>query len=176
MTQKIKLNPDICYLLGAHSCSKCSDNSSVEMSSKDESSLERFIKIAIGLGIEPNKLLVSKSQRPTLYTVKFYNSKMRKFIDTSMERSEHIFRYANIYTANYFAGMFDACGGADERGIYLYGPGKRNIMLIEKFGFHTSHTTKVRIRKAESFITFIRKHSLRMQNIVHLPGNERDLC
>ena len=138
--------------------------------------MESFIKIAIGLGVEPSKLLVSKSQRPTLYTVKFYNSRMRKFFDTSFRRLEHIFKHANIYTASYLAGMFDACGGVDERGIYLYGPGSRNILLMEKLGFHTSLTTKVRIRNAESFITFIREHSLRMRSIVHLPGNERDLC
>ncbi len=163
-------------MLGVHSCSKCSDNSSIEMSSNDESFLERFIKIAIGMGIEPSKLLVSKSHKPTLYTIKFYNSKIRKFMDRSLDRSEHILKHPNAYTANYLAGIFDSCGGVDEKGIYMYSPGERNIMLMERLGFHTSNMTKLRIRNSESFIAFIREHSLRMRSIIHLPGNERDLC
>ncbi len=146
------------------------------MSSNNEKYLERFIEISINkLLIEPNKLLMNKDSTTNEYTVKFYNSKIRKFFNKSFDRIEHIFKYKNDYTANYFAGIFDKSGRCGKRGIYFYKLNATNTILLERLGFHTTQTKNIRIRNEDSFITFISKYSLRMQSIIHLPGNERDL-
>lgn len=176
MMQKLRLTPDVCYIFGVYSCNSTKESGVIRMSSNNEAYLERFVEISINkLLIEPNKLLMNRDITTKEYTIKFYNSKIKKFFDKSHERIDHIFKYKNDYTANYFAGIFDKSGRYDKRGIYFYKPTATNIILLERLGFHTTQAKNIRIRNEDTFITFINKYSLRMQSIVHLPGNERDL-
>ncbi len=176
MTQRIRLTPNICYMLGVYSCSYKRDQALIEMESEREEFLDRFIKIAIGeLAVAPNRLLVRREDRRRLYIAGFYHSKLKRFMDNSMERRDRIFKYRNEHTANYFAGLFDRAGGCDSNGMYLYRIGNENIILMERFGLHTSNAIRTRVRNESAFIMLISKYSLRMQSIVHQPGNERDL-
>ena len=176
MMQKLRLTPDICYIFGVYSCNFTKETAVIGMSSNYEAYLERFMEISINkLLIEPNKLLISRDKTTKEYTVKFYNSKIKKFFDKSFVRIDHIFKYKNDYTANYFAGIFDKSGRYDKRGIYMYKLNATNTILLERLGFHTTQTKNIRIRNEDTFIMFINKYSLRMQSIAHLPGNERDL-
>ena len=165
------MNPDICYMLGVHA-SNSRAQSAVVMAVGSDALVERFVKIAVQqLGIEPSKILIR--DLGTRKSAFFYNSKLRKHLDSTLERNEHIFKYRNEYSASYFAALFDCNGYAGKNGVSLR-LSARDSLILERLGFHTL-TKKGRcyIANAQEFMLFVKPFSI---TIAHQPGNERDPC
>ena len=174
MTKRLEINPDVSYLLAIHKCNKGKE-SSISVSTENDEILERFVRIAIyGLGIESNKILIEKQGEKTIATI--YNSKLRKLLDSALERREKIFKYKNDYSANYFAGLFDCNGGVGRNSLYIKGIDKLDGILLERIGFHTTtNKENCYIKNSNQFIMFIEPYSIMLKSINRKPGNERDL-
>ncbi len=65
----------------------------------------------------------------------FYNSSVRAWLDSEMEKREERLRFKNEFAASYFAGLFDARGGFARNGIlFLIGDRTDEIVLL-RLGF-----------------------------------------
>ncbi|MDE1856714.1 MAG: hypothetical protein KGH98_01365 [Candidatus Micrarchaeota archaeon] len=161
MTKKLKLNPEVCYMLGL--CSQFRrERSSIMTLSVLDSVTERFASIAMKeFGIEPNAIMVDKGEKDT--RIRFYHSQIGRLFDQALERREHVFKYRNAYSGSYIAGMFDAVGREDGEALYFYGMKKEDAMVLERLGFHTVNKgRKTYIANAAELAAFIKGFSLRL--------------
>ena len=160
-------------MLGMYSCNV---GEAISIESKLPNIIERFTQIALqDLEIEPTKLLIKESGNAII--VMFYNSRVRRFFDKSLERREHIFKYKNEYAAAYLAGVFDSngiFGYKGREGAYLKKLDLANQMLLERLGFHTSSGKVLEIKNTREYIALIKAYSAKLST-AHMPGNERDL-
>ena len=160
-------------MLGMYSCNV---GEAISIESKLPNIIEKFAQIAVqDLEIEPTKLLIKETDGRI--TVMFYNSRIRRFFDRSLERREHIFKSKNEYAASYLAGIFDSngiFGYKGREGAYITKPDLANQMLLERLGFHTSSGRVLEIKNTKEFIALIKAYSAKLST-AHMPGNERDL-
>ena len=90
-------------MLGVHACNRQDAQSAIVMAVGSDALFERFVKIAVQqLGIEPSKILIR--DLGTRKSAFFYNSKLRKHLDSTLERIEHVFKFRNEYSASYLRG------------------------------------------------------------------------
>ncbi|MCL5117390.1 MAG: hypothetical protein M1124_00995 [Candidatus Marsarchaeota archaeon] len=156
---KQKLNPEICYLIGL--CDRRKD--SLYVSSNEDAVIERFVKILIEeFGIAPGKISVSAHGKETIaYT---YNSRAMKFLKDVLKRRHEVFKYANEYAANYFAGLFDARGYVSERLFELRPLDLADQRILENLNFHLkTHGGGRMVVEAGAFRAFIKNYSIRMK-------------
>jgi intein-encoded DNA endonuclease-like protein len=156
---KQRLNPEICYLIGL--CDRRKD--SLYVSSNEDAVIERFAKILVEeFGIAPGKISVSAHGKETIaYT---YNSKAMKFIKDVLKRRHEVFKYANDYSANYFAGLFDSRGYVSEKGFEFRSIDLADQMVLENLNFHIKrHGSAQAIAEAGAFRAFIKNYSIRMK-------------
>ncbi len=173
MTRKMKLDPNVCYVIGVFSCNSKEDR--IGITSNKGEFIEKFISISVkDLKVPPNKITISEEGRWT--KVFYYHSKIRKNFGRVLERRSNIFRWRNDYSSNYIAGIFDCCGGFDKKGIYMKALDLANMQLISNLGFHTQDKGgKSYLSNPRQFIIFIADHSVIAESIIHSSGNERDL-
>lgn len=157
MVQKLKLDPNICYLLGLY---ECSDRKAISLVSKDDELVERFVKLLIDeFKIDPNKIMIKKENG--LNEVTTYNSKIKKMLDRALERKDKIFKYLNEYSGNYIAALFDYKGGINEKGkFYINNLDKSDSLILERLNIHTYGKSSV-IRNGNLFTILIKGYSLR---------------
>ncbi len=175
MTTKLKLNPDICYLLGIFSGDRPERSGPIKLLTRNERMLERFVSIFVTqLDVKPNKFLI-KEQDEGLLEADLYHSKLKRLFEAALKRRLMVFRWPNEYSANYLAGIFDSNGGLDNKGLYIRRLSLVDSQLMENLGIHTSQKgAKSYIRNASAFIALIKSFSIVLSNI-SVPGNERDL-
>ncbi|MCL5430244.1 MAG: hypothetical protein M1504_02070 [Candidatus Marsarchaeota archaeon] len=156
MTRKLKLNPDIAYMLGAYSYSKGA-GAVIGIVTRKNDAIERFTKTAVTeLGIAPNKILIEDAEGEI--KAYFYDSKLKKLFDSALEKKERLFKYKNAYSASYLAGIFDTRGEKDGSAIYIRKLSMSDEMLMERLGFHTkAKGVKIYIVDAKLFISFINR-------------------
>ena len=174
MTTKLKLNPDICYVLGIFSGNRPERSGPIVLLTTSERTLEKFVSICVNcLGVQPNKFSISENEG--LFQVSLYHSKLRKLFESSLKRRLTIFRWANEYSANYLAGLFDSNGGMDSYGLYIKRLSLADSQLMENLGIHTSQKgAKSYIRNTGALIALIKSFSI-VLSVIPTPGNERDL-
>ena len=172
MARRLALNPDICYMLGLHACNRRAQSAVVTAVGSD-ALVERFVKIAVQqLGIEPSKILIR--DLGTRKSAFFYNSKLRKHLDSALERKEHIFKYRNEYSASYFAALFDCNGVTGKDGTFIGRLSALDSLTLERLGFHTlTKRGRCYIANSLDFMLFIKPFSVA---IAHQPGYEQDPC
>lgn len=156
---KQKLNPEICYIIGL--CDRRKD--SIYISTIYDSAVDRFVKTLIdSFGIAPNKIIISKEGNETsAYT---YNTRAAKFIKDVLSRRQEVFKYANDYSANYFAGLFDSRGYISEKGFEFRSIDFADQMLLENLNFHLKrHGSAQAVAEAGAFKAFIKNYSIRMK-------------
>jgi hypothetical protein len=160
MSKKLKLSPDVAYMLGIYSYSECD---AIGVISKEEAVSAKFLKLVMDkYGVEPNRILTEETEHGTLSY--FYNSKLKKLFDRALERKAVIFKYKNGYSASYFAGIFDVAGGSGTREYYIKGLKKDDALLMEKLGFHTRWKGgRAYIMNGVSFVAFIKPFSARLR-------------
>jgi len=92
--------------------------------------------------------------------VYFYHTAYRKFFQEVEKEQLERFKYLNEYAANYIAGMFDASGHIDERGVVSLGQAnKQDEMMLLRLGFQTRRRAdRLVIERPVVFLTFIRNY------------------
>ncbi len=162
MAKKLKLTEQTSYMLGIYAHSPQEPSASVAASSESETAIEKFASIAYKeLGIEPNKILISEEKG--VYRAMFYNSKLKKLFDKALQRKTRVFKYANAYSAQYVAGMFDAAGGINTKGIFLSGIDDADSLLLQNVGVHEDvQGSKHYVRNQSAFASFIRQYSTKL--------------
>lgn len=149
---KIKLTPELSYVIGLWRKARCGDGLGVR---GDRSVLEVFTKEAIDKGLStPDKILTGDDK------VYFYHTAYRKFFQEVEKEQLERFKYLNEYAANYLAGMFDACGSIDERGVVSMGLAtSQDEMMLLRLGFVTKRRAdRLIIERPVLFLAFIRNY------------------
>lgn len=155
---KIKLTPELSYLIGLWSKRRCAEGLGVE---GDKEIQGFFAQAALELKLtEPGKMLADENK------VYFYHGKYRKFFQEIEAEKLERYKYINEYSANYLAGVFDAAGGITEQGvIYLGRFGSTDEMLLFRLGFPTRKMEgRMVIGRPKAFLTFIRNYTKRFAN------------
>lgn len=150
---KIKLTPELSYLIGLWR--KCRSFEGLGVHARKDV-LEIFSKIVIDLKLSPTTTLLSDENR-----VYFYHSAYRKFFQDIEKEQLDRFKYLNDYSASYLAGLFDAIGNIDDRGVVsLARINKEDELMLLRLGFHSRRKEGVLvIERPMLFLAFIRNYS-----------------
>jgi hypothetical protein len=149
---KVKLSPELSYIIGLWRKSRCSEGIGVK---GDKNVVEIFSKEVLDKQlITPDKLLAGEDK------VYFYHTAYRKFFQQIETEQLERFKYLNEYAANYLAGMFDSSGSIDERGIVsLHSANKQDEMMLLRLGFVTKRRSDyLIIERPAIFLTFIKNY------------------
>lgn len=149
---KIKLTPELSYVIGLWRKARCSEGIGVR---GGRNILEIFTKEALDKQLTtPEKLLSTEDK------VFFYHTAYRKFFQEIEKEQLERFKYLNEYAASYLAGMFDAAGEIDERGVVsLRGSSKQDEMMLLRLGFVSKRRgDRLVIERPILFLTFIKNY------------------
>ena len=150
------MSPDISYVLGVSRLGK--EEPSISVESRSDEVVERFTRIALQiLGIRPEKMLVSEDDG--LKRILFYDSRAKRLLSDALADRERIFKYRNEYSGSYFAGLFDARGGIDKRGLFLMHIDMKDVMVLVRLNFRVAGRGTFRIRNSGEFLEFIKPYS-----------------
>jgi len=149
---KIKLSPELSYLIGLWRKSRCPEGLGVE---GDKEVLEIFTQEVLERQLTTSDKLLTDGDK-----VYFYHTAYRKFFQQIEAEELERFKYLNEYAANYLAGMFDAVGSIDERGVVSFGyPTKQDEMMLLRLGFQTRRKSeRLAIERPVLFLTFIKNY------------------
>lgn len=149
---KIKLTPELSYVIGLWRKARCSEGLGVR-GSKDV--LEVFSKEVLDKELTTSDKLLSEGSK-----VYFYHTAYRKFFQEVEKEQLERFKYLNEYAANYLAGMFDVTGSIDDRGIVsMANANKQDEMMLLRLGFQTRRKgDRLLIDRPVVFLTFIKNY------------------
>ena len=152
MRMKIKLSPELAYVIGLWRKSRCNEGLGV-MGSKEV--LEVFTKEALDRGMTTSDKMLTADEK-----VYFYHTAYRKFFQEIEKEQLERFKYLNEYAANYLAGMFDASGAIDEKGVVtLGGTTNQDEMMLLRLGFVTKRRSeRLIIERPVIFLKFIKNY------------------
>lgn len=149
---KIKLSPELSYIVGLWRKNRSPEGLGVIGGS---SLLEVFSKEALEKELTtPDKMLTGEDK------VYFYHTAYRKFFQQIEKEQLERFKYLNEYAANYLAGLFDAVGHVDERGIIsLRKANRQDEMMLLRLGFVAKRQDdRLVIERPIVFLTFIKSY------------------
>ncbi len=161
---KLKLEPDLCYLAGLTSSSN-EKNNAVGIVTSINAIEERFVKIAIGLGVEPSKIAVE--EMATGRHVYFFHSMIARMLKRINERSSRLFKMRNELAASYVAGMFDGSGRIENGSIKIRKLSTSDRLVLEQMGVHAVES---RIMNISSLLEFVGKRSIIADRVRRLAG------
>lgn len=149
---KIKLTPELSYVIGLWRKSRCQEGIGV-FGRKEV--LETFTQEVLEKGLTTSDKLLTADEK-----VYFYNTAYRKFFQQIEAEQLDRFKYLNEYAASYLSGMFDASGSIDEKGIVsLFHANKQDEMMLLRLGFVTKRRAeRLIIERPAVFLTFIRNY------------------
>jgi len=149
---KIKLTPELSYVIGLWRKARCSDGIGVQ---GDREILEVFSKEVLERQLTTSDKLLTQDDK-----VYFYHTAYRKFFQQIENEELDRFKYLNEYAASYLAGMFDASGVIDEKGfVSLARSSKQDEMLLLRLGFVTRRRgDRLLIERPVLFLTFVRNY------------------
>ena len=113
---KIKLTPDLSYLIGLWRKTRSPEGLGVV---GNEQLLELFTAEVLAKEMTTTDKLLTEENK-----VYFYHTAYRKFFQQIEKEQLERFKYLNEYAANYLAGLFDAVGNVDSKGILKPLPGE----------------------------------------------------
>ena len=130
---KLTTNPTRAYLLGLWRGRRTKEGVGVE---GHREVCDAFLKLCLDEKLcQPDKVKFEEGPVTKCY---FYNSAVRAWLDSEVEKREERLRFKNEFAANYFAGLFDAKGGFWDDGkgkiCYLIGDREDEIVLL-RLGF-----------------------------------------
>jgi hypothetical protein len=154
---KIKLTPELSYIVGMWR--KARSPEGLGVIGKKEL-LEVFSMEAIEKELTTSDKLLTDENK-----VYFYHSAYRKFFQQIEKEQLERFKYLNEYAANYLAGLFDAVGEVDERGIVsLGGMNRQDQMMLLRLGFGTrKRGDRLVVEKPVVFLAFIKNYVKRFK-------------
>ncbi len=149
---KIKLTPELSYIIGLWRKCRISEGLGVR---GDEQILSTFSKEALAKELTTSDKLLAGDD-----SVYFYHTAYRKFFQDVEKDQLERFKYLNDYAANYLAGMFDAMGEIDDKGIVSMRKMNRNDeMLLLRLGFHYKRRAELLvIERPLVFLAFIKNY------------------
>ncbi len=150
---KIKLTPELSYLIGLWSKRRSKEGVGIEGNKKMQ---EIFAQQVLEQKLTESDKLLSDE-----WKIYFYHSKYRKFFQEIEDGKLERYKYINEYSANYLAGVFDAVGGISEQGIvYLERFGSSDELLFMRLGFPTRKMDgKMVIGRPKAFLAFIKNYT-----------------
>ncbi len=149
---KIKLTPELSYIIGLWRKTKTIEGIGVR---GDDILLEVFTMEILNQELTTTDKLLTEHGR-----VFFYHSSYRKFFQQIEKEQLERFKYLNEYAANYLAGLFDASGTIDEKGIVSIGNlSYQDQMLLLRLGFILrKREMRFIFERPVVFLTFIKKY------------------
>lgn len=151
---KVKLTPELCYLAGLVGKGR-EEGGAVGIKTRNDEITERFVKLALELGIDTKKVLIE--EREGLRHVYFYHSKLAKQLREIRDKETVLFKYRNLLAANYVAGIFDANGHFRGNRITLNGLNPKDNLMLQNLGIHTTGRVVLNIK---NFISLINEYSV----------------
>lgn len=151
-SMKIKLTPELSYIIGLWRKAKCFDGLGVR---GDKQVLEEFAKEVLEKQLTSSDKLLTGEDK-----VYFYHTAYRKFFQEIEKEQLERFKYLNEYAANYLAGMFDAAGDIDSRGVVsLCRSNAQDEMMMLRLGFVTRRSgDRMIIERPLVFLAFIKNY------------------
>lgn len=149
---KIKLTPQLAYLIGLWRKVKSFDGVGVK---GNEDIITVFSKEVMDLKLTTSDKLLSREDK-----VFFYHTSYRKFFQEVEKEQLDRFKYLNEYAASYLAGLFDATGLIDEKGIVsIDWANNEDELLFLRLGFIAKKRGgKLIIDKPLLFLKFIKNY------------------
>ncbi len=149
---KIKLTPELSYLIGLWRKNRSFDGLGVKA---DKAVVEEFAREVLEKQLTPPDKLLTDHDK-----VYFYHTAYRKFFQEIEKEQLERFKYLNEYAASYLAGMFDAVGSIDERGVvYLSRINSQDEMMLLRLGFVTRRSgDRLMVEKPLVFLAFIKNY------------------
>jgi hypothetical protein len=149
---KIKLTPELSYIIGLWRKARCFDGLGVR---GGRGVLEEFSKEVLEKQLTTSDKLLTDEDR-----VYFYHTAYRKFFQEIEKEQLERFKYLNEYAANYLAGMFDAAGEIDSRGVVSLGrSSSQDEMMLLRLGFVTRRSgDRLVMEKPVVFLAFIKNY------------------
>jgi len=149
---KIKLTPELSYTIGLWRKTRTTEGIGVR---GDDNLLEIFTMEVLNQELTTTDKLLSEPGR-----VFFYHSSYRKFFQQIEKEQLERFKYLNEYAANYLAGLFDATGIIDEKGIVSLGNlNYQDQMLLLRLGFILrKRDMRYILERPLVFLTFIKNY------------------
>jgi len=123
---KFTMNPSRAYLLGMWKSARTKEGVGVEGAREF---CERFLKICFDEKLaDPGKI---KFEEGASYSkCYFYNTAVRAWLDSEMEKRDERLKYKNEFAASYFAGVFDATSGEANGIRYIRGDRVDEMVLL----------------------------------------------
>ena len=126
---KFTMNPARAYLLGLWKGRRTKEGVGVE---GHREVCEAFLKLCLDEKLcQPDKVKYEEGEMHKCY---FYNSAVRAWLDSEMEKRQERLRFKNEFAANYFAGLFDGKGGwwddGKEKFCYVIGDRTDEMILL----------------------------------------------
>ena len=152
----MKLTPAVCYVAGLQ-CNSHEEHSAVGVHTSNTAIEQKFIEISVNeLGIPPNRIIIREAGERMRH-IYFYHSRICRRLKEVVNSSEKIFKRKNLFSASYIAGMFDATGHVDGRGLYLNRIGPREAILLQNLDIYTKGG---RLINPSSFLLLVRGSSI----------------
>lgn len=149
---KVKLTPELAYLIGLWR--KCKAFEGLGVHARQDV-LETFSKEVITHGLATTDRMLTEENK-----VYFYHSAYRKFFQDIEKDQLERFKYLNEYAANYLAGLFDAVGEIDEKGILSFERmNRQDELMLLRLGFQSKRKKeKLVVERPLIFLAFIKNY------------------
>lgn len=149
---KIKLTPELSYVIGLWRKSRCIEGIGIR---GGKELLEVFAQEVLEKQLSTSDKLLTGEDK-----VYFYNTAYRKFFQQVENEELDRFKYLNEYAASYLAGTFDASGAIDEKGVVsLQRANRQDEMMLLRLGFVVRRRAdRLVIERPVVFLTFIRNY------------------
>lgn len=132
---KFGLTKDLCYFAGLCARYRHEENSQLGIRTTNHAVIERFVKLALSMGVGPSKILVEENEK--LSHVYFFNSKLARQVKQLREKENYYFRPNSKFAQDYVAGMFDASGHKSSAHITMGNLDNADCFMLENLGIHT---------------------------------------
>ncbi len=155
---KIKLTPELSYLIGLWSRRRCAEGLGIAAGKELQ---QVFAQQVLGQKLTESDRLLSDESK-----IYFYHRKYRKFFQEIEQEKLERYKFINEYSASYLASVFDAAGGISEQGVvYLERFGNADELLLMRLGFPPRRMDgKMAIGRPKAFLAFIRNYTKLFSN------------
>ena len=138
-------------------CNANEENNAVGIHTNNDEIEQKFIEITVNeLQIPPNRIII-RNLGESMRHVYFYHSRVFKRLKEVINSSEKIFKRKNLFAASYIAGIFDASGHIDNKGLYIRRISPREAILLQNLDIYTIGG---RIKNPSAFLMLVRGSSI----------------
>jgi hypothetical protein len=152
---RFKLTNELCYFAGMTKGPHESEKNRLGFTTVHEQLTESFIKHALALGVNPTKMMIETQEHFT--HVYFYHSRVARMVNDILEKREALPKKNIGLAVSFAAGMFDSSGHASNGRVFIRRMDKKDALMLELMGIHTSGSGKV--INAKHFLEMIKEQS-----------------